>query len=149
MLKLIIFAIFLGLLPSGSQAQANDDWGDLDALLSQTLAGGAAPAASIWLPNADTAQAATEALGIVYVHVPGSAGSATIHAGLFQKLDSGFTSVAQINGLLGFEPRDQVFGPTDITLTTTMPNPGDPRCCPTGVGHWRIDRATMIAQRLN
>ena len=149
MLKPIIVASFLALLPCVAQAQVNDGWVGLDTLLRQRLAGGVLPAASLWLPNADTAEEATEALGIVYVHVPGSAGTATLQAGLFQKRDSGFVGVAQIKGLFGFEPRDQVFGQNDITLTTTMPNPDDPRCCPTGVGYWRIDRSTMKAQRLH
>ena len=39
--------------------------------------------------------------------------------------------------------------PTRIEVTTTMPAPGDPRCCPTGTARWSIDRGSLTAERLN
>jgi hypothetical protein len=46
------------------------------------------------------------------------------------------------------EPRDVTFLPDRIELTTTMPKPEDPRCCPTGTASWSIDRASFVGTRL-
>ncbi len=39
----------------------------------------------------------------------------------------------------GQSPRNVVILPGRITLTSTMPRPGDPHCCPTGSQDWTID----------
>ena len=39
----------------------------------------------------------------------------------------------------GDTPRNVVITNGRITLTSTMPRPGDPRCCPTGSQDWTID----------
>jgi len=45
--------------------------------------------------------------------------------------------------VFGAEPRNIVFAPGRITLTSTMPQPDDPRCCPTGSQDWVIDTKLM------
>ncbi len=41
--------------------------------------------------------------------------------------------------VLGSTPRNVQFAQGRITLTTTMPRPGDPHCCPTGEQNWTIE----------
>ncbi|MBL8543997.1 MAG: hypothetical protein JNJ63_09310 [Hyphomonadaceae bacterium] len=41
--------------------------------------------------------------------------------------------------VFGQEPRDVSISHGRITLTTTMPRPGDPHCCPTGEQSWTIN----------
>lgn len=41
--------------------------------------------------------------------------------------------------VFGGDPRNVVFAPGRVTLTSTMPRPEDPRCCPTGSQDWIID----------
>jgi hypothetical protein len=41
--------------------------------------------------------------------------------------------------VFGGDPRNVVFALGRVTLTSTMPRPGDPRCCPTGSQDWIID----------
>lgn len=127
-------------------AAAQDGWGDLDGLLVQSLGGPLE--AAFWLPdNADPAQA-QEAMGVVYVPIPGAAGNTSIGIGLFRRGASGFALAGQVEGLFGFAPRDTAFGPDAIELTTTVLKDGEPRCCPSGEARWRIDRQSLAVARL-
>jgi len=144
-LKLIL-ALCLTLMPVPALAQG---WGDLDALLTATLSPTGGNEASYWLPDsADPAQA-TQAIGILYAHIPGSAGSVSLHAGLFRKAGGAFSIAGQITGLFGSTPRDARYFPDHVELTTTMPAPGDPRCCPSLAQRWRIDLSTLQARAMN
>lgn len=142
-----------GLLAAGlalaAPANAQESWGDLDRLLITSLLGPRAQLeGSWWLPdNADPALART-ALGVTYFSIPGGGNSVSIATGYFIFTDSGWNLAAPVAGLFGHGPRDVVFLPDRIELTTTMPNPGDPRCCPTGEGRWSVDRNTGAATRL-
>ena len=136
-------AVCLMLLAPAAQAQS---WGNLDGLLTQSL--GRPISSAFWLPdNADPAQA-NEALGIVYSPVTGAASTMTIHIGLFVRTAQGFALSGVVTELFGQSPRDTLFLPDRIELTTTMPNPGDARCCPTGTARWSIPRAGLRAIRL-
>ena len=54
----------------------------------------------------------------------------------------------EIFEIFGDAPRDVTFSQGKIEVTTTMPKPGDPRCCPTGSARWTIDRKTLaVASR--
>jgi hypothetical protein len=54
--------------------------------------------------------------------------------------DGGQMVLARIHeGVYGDEPRNVVFTRGRITLTTRMPRPEDPRCCPTGSQNWTIN----------
>ena len=104
----LILALCLTLMPVPALAQG---WGDLDALLTATLSPTGGNEASYWLPDsADPAQA-TQAIGILYAHIPGSAGSVSIHAGLFRKAGGAFSIAGQITGLFGSTPRDAPYFP--------------------------------------
>jgi hypothetical protein len=120
---------------------------DIAALLARSLGGGAE--AAYWLPDSADPARATEAVGVVYLPVPGSAGSVSIEVGHFARTGDGFALAGRVRDLFGHEPRDSRFLPDRIELTTTVLAPGDPRCCPTGTARWAIDRATLAATRLH
>lgn len=98
-----------------------------------------------WFTNSNE----TYALGIIYVHVPGSAGTVSIHGGIYGFLDSGWAKLADVTGLYGFSPMNARFDQTGVTLSTLTLAPGDPRCCPTKNTIWRIGFADGVAVPLN
>lgn len=124
-------------------------WPNLDQLLFGTLTASGRAEASFWLPDQATPATATRALGVVYEHVPGSAGSVSIAVGLYARGAQGWQYAGPITGLFGQSPRDAVFAANQVELTTTMLGPNEPRCCPTLPVRWRIDIPTRQAQRLN
>ena len=73
---------------------------------------------------------------------PGGGNSAMISAGLF-RIDGGKMSLIGPVEIFGDAPRDVTFSQGKIEVTTTMPRPGDPHCCPTGSARWTIDRKTL------
>ncbi|SER82511.1 hypothetical protein SAMN04490244_103131 [Tranquillimonas rosea] len=140
-------AILLALWTTCAAAQ---DWGDLDGLLDRSLGDGRPLAAGgYWLPdNVDPAQARS-ALGVIYPVIVGAAGNFEIRAGIFRRTTTGFALSVPVSGLFGTRPRDAAFLSDRIEVTTTMPQPGEPRCCPTGTARWRIDPQTGAAARLD
>ncbi|WP_299048118.1 hypothetical protein [uncultured Tateyamaria sp.] len=139
-------ALALWALPASAQ-QAG--WPNLDQLLFSTLTASGRAEASFWLPDQNDPAAATRALGVVYEHIPGSAGSVSIAVGLYQRIAEGWQFVGPVEGLFGNTPSDPAFAPTHMDVTTLMLGPNEPRCCPTLQVRWRIDLATRVAQRLN
>ena len=139
-----IVVLFLCLSPAGAQS----GWGNLDALLFPALTDSGTAEMSYWLPNAATPEEATEAVGVVYEHVPGSAGSTSIEIGIFRKSGSGFALAGRVEGIFGHDPREVAYHPDRIEFTTTTLNEGDPRCCPTGSSRWAIDRETLAVRQV-
>ncbi|OAN68969.1 hypothetical protein A8B82_04670 [Sulfitobacter sp. EhC04] len=138
----------LALLLAAKGAVAQEGWGNLDALLLNSLSTTGSMEASYWLPdNPDPAQAQL-GLGIAYIHIPGSAGSVSIEAGIFRRTQNGWQYTAPVVNLFGHEPRDPLFQNGQVQLLTTMLGPGEPRCCPTQEAKWQIDLTTGQAQRL-
>ena len=129
---------------------AQGRWPNLEQLLGSTLAPGAQFERSFWLPDsADPAQA-QQAIGVVYPIIQGAAGNTGIAVGHFVRVQGGGWGLAGVVGnLFGFDPRDAVFSPGAVQLTTTMLGPNEPRCCPTLPVRWQIDLTTFQAQRLN
>lgn len=141
--------------PSAAQAPApvSNGWGDLNGLMMQSfgLHGVAIPGegGSYWLPDAVDPGAATTALGFYY-YIPVGGGNATrLSVGHFQRTRVGFTLVRPVVGIFGQNPRDPVFSGTTVEVTTTMPRPGEPRCCPTGQVRWSYDRRTGAVTQLS
>jgi hypothetical protein len=114
---------------------------DVGPLLARTL--GADAVQYVWLPDSADPAAVREAIGIAYVAIPGAAGNTDIVVGYYR--DGAF--VAPVAELYGADPRDPRFLADRIEITTTMPGPNDPRCCPTATAKWSIDRQTLTAQR--
>lgn len=142
---LFVIASLIG-APLGAQTAA---WPDLGVLLFSTLTRSGTAEHAVWLPDHPDPALAVQSLGVAYEHVPGSAGSVSIAVGYYQKTDAGWVFAGPIGGVFGSDPRDPVYQPGTIELTTTMPGPNDPRCCPTQATRWRIDLASRQAQRLN
>lgn len=128
---------------------AQEGWGDLDALLFGSLTQSGTAVASFWLPDHPNPQTATRALGVVYEHIPGSAGNTGIAVGVFVKQQQNWVYAATVQGVFGQSPRDILFGLRTAEVTTSMLGPNEPRCCPTLPVRWRIDLTTFQAQRLN
>lgn len=69
----------------------------------------------------------------------GGGNSANVAWPLFRN-DGGQMALVRIHeGVYGDEPRNVVFTRGRITLTTRMPRPDDPRCCPSGSQNWTIN----------
>ena len=142
---LLILVLILA-LPQRGAAQG---WPNLDQLLFSTLTQSGTAEASFWLPNHLSADQATQALGVVYEHIPGSAGSTGIALGIYTKTAAGWQFTAPIVGVLGQSPRDAAFSGATLDVTTTLLGPNDARCCPTLPARWRIDLTTLTVTRLN
>ncbi len=124
---------------SGAPAGAAD-WGFVTPLVTGALADGAMPLGDpYWFPDAETPEAATRAVGVLYVEIPGAAGNFNIAAGVFGRSGGSWALQAPIRDLFGTDPRDPEWKAGAVSLTTTMPKDGDPRCCPTGEARWSID----------
>lgn len=149
MIRRIRHAVALGLSMAGTPLLAQEVWPDLDLLLGRTLAVGQQFERSFWLPDVADPARAQQALGIVYPIIQGAAGNTGISVGLFLRVQGGWAFAGEVSGLFGQAPRDPVFAPGMMQLTTTLPGPNDPRCCPTLAVRWQIDLATLQAQRLN
>jgi hypothetical protein len=127
------------------------------ALLAACLAAGAAAAqttasmagwlaatygpeilSSSWFEGPAGTDGAAPGVSVAYFPIPGG-NAFQIGADAFAVTAAGATHRGSIDGLFGTEPRDAAFGAGVMTLTTTMPRPGDPRCCPTGATRWTID----------
>jgi len=101
-----------------------------------------------WLPNHPDPARATEAIGIIYPPLEGSAGNFSIEVGHFRRSGADFVLSGKVQNLFGTQPRDTRFLPDRIELTSTMPRPGDARCCPSGQTRWSIQRGSLLATRL-
>ena len=145
-MKLWIVALIMACAAQNAQAQ---DWGDLDALLFQNLTNSGTAQVSFWLPNATDPAQATTAIGVVYEHIPGAAGNTGIAIGVFIRQANGWAFAGEVEGMYGQQPRDAVFSQDFVDVTTTMPGPNDPRCCPTVPTRWRIDFNSMKAGQIN
>jgi hypothetical protein len=141
--------VLAALVLLAAPASAQQGWGDLDRLLAAALLPqDASLNGAFWLPDDADPSRAREALAVTYFEVPGGGNSARISSGYFVLTNTGWSLARPLSGLFGGSPRDVTFLPDRIELTTTMPKPGDPRCCPTGTGRWSVDRATGQVARL-
>lgn len=127
--------------------QAQEAWSNLDYLMEQALGDSRAWAAAYWLPDRTDPAAAREAIGVTYPVLEGAAGNTSIVVGYFVRSGDGFAYAGRLEGLYGQEPRGARFLADHIEVTTTMPRPGDPRCCPTGTAVWSINRETRQVVR--
>jgi hypothetical protein len=143
----ILAAVTVAIVMAGSAIAQG--WGNLDQLLRSTLSTTGDVASSYWLPDAIDPVQATEAIGIAYIPIPGSAGSTSISVAYFQKTARGFTAVAAVQQLFGQAPREALFLPDRIEITTNMLGPNDARCCPNKETRWVIDRTTLVAVAQN
>jgi hypothetical protein len=78
-----------------------------------------------------------DALLVAYYDMGGS--GAGVGMALFRNRDGRMTHERDVEDVFGMEPRDVRFSPGRIMLTTTMPGPDDPHCCPTQPREWVIN----------
>ncbi len=133
------------ILACGVPVAAQSTAEDIAQLLREDLSPTGAMEGGKWFTNEN----ATQGLGIIYAHIPGSAGSVSIHAGLYGFFDSGWVKLKDVQGLFGSSPEDARFVPGQVEITMLMLGPDEPRCCPTLRVRWSIDLNTGIATRLN
>ena len=78
---------------------------------------------------------AQDALAFVYAY---SGGNSVAQEVWLLSSDSGFWArVTQVE-VYGQSPRDVRFSPGQILVTTDMPGPNDPRCCPSEETTWTL-----------
>lgn len=73
-----------------------------------------------------------QADAVAFIYYEGGGSGMMLRVALFQGEGSRFRFLRNANDVLGENPRQPVFRPGEFQITTTMPRPGDPRCCPTG-----------------
>lgn len=140
LLRATVF-LLLGLSPAG--AQPGSECGNLEAILFPKLTNSGTAEAWYWLPNPTTPEQTTEAVGVVWEHIPGSAGSVSIAVGLFRRAGSQFVLAGTVDGVFGMSPTDAAHYPDRIEFSTSTLADGDARCCPSGTTRWAIDRTTL------
>lgn len=75
---------------------------------------------------------------LAWVLYPTGGNSMALDAALFRNENGRMVYFRSAADVFGSNPRNVVFAPGRITLTTTMPRPGEPRCCPSGSQDWTI-----------
>ena len=138
MLKRLLLIV---LVAFGSPSQAQD-WSEVTAIVLRDLAGGGTAVGTTIFPNSPDPGIADRALGIVYVHIEGSAGNASLEAGLFVRGAAGWQMHRRVQGLYGLSPRDPGFNAEGFRLATSTLGPNDARCCPSVETAWLVDWMT-------
>lgn len=71
---------------------------------------------------------------VVFLYHPSGGNSDVLTTWIWRDSDEGYVLVrtASMAEVFGIDPRDAMFSKGRIGVTMTVPNPGDPRCCPTG-----------------
>ena len=128
-------------LPAAAQ-----DWSFMANLVAQSLdirAGDGPPILFSDHPDPGTANYSL----IFHYYDNRDGGNATmLDVGLFRRDPEGWRFLAQVP-VYGQEPRDANFHDWQVDITTTMPGPNDPRCCPTVPTRWAVDLRTYQVGR--
>lgn len=84
-----------------------------------------------------TGDGAPDALAWAYFATGGSSGDTSIT--LWRNENGRMVFVRSPEDVYGQEPRNITITRGRITLTTNVPRPGDPHCCPSGEQNWAIN----------
>ncbi|MBJ6124036.1 SH3 domain-containing protein [Microvirga splendida] len=86
-----------------------------------------------------TGQGTNDAISLIYSPFEGG-NSMELHTWVWREINGTYklARIVKINELFGESPRNVKFSPGRISVTTTVPKPDDPRCCPTGVKTFTI-----------
>lgn len=76
---------------------------------------------------------------LAWILYPSGGNSDFLDVALFHNKNGRLVFDRSINNVFGGNPRDVVFTPEQITLTTTVHKQDEPRCCPTGERQWVIE----------
>ena len=141
----LILLICAGLAGGVARAQ---DWAFINPLMASSLDVRPGEGGATLFSDHGDPSVATHAIGFHYYESRTGGNAVLLNAGLFRREGMVWVFAGRIEGLLGYGPRDVTFPPGRIEVTTTVLKPGEPRCCPTGVARWSVDRATGLVQRL-
>lgn len=76
---------------------------------------------------------------LAWILYPSGGNSDFLDVALFRYENGQLSYYRSVDNVFGGNPRNVVITPGQITLTTTMHKPDEPRCCPTGERQWVID----------
>jgi hypothetical protein len=79
-----------------------------------------------------------DALVFIYSDIEGAAGNFDLKVALFRGEAGKYRFMRYAPNIFGQNPRNAKFSKGLAEITTTMPKPGDSRCCPTGSKRYRI-----------
>ncbi|MEM9127882.1 MAG: hypothetical protein AAGB28_18985 [Pseudomonadota bacterium] len=116
-------------------------WAFLDTLLARTLDVRPGEGGATFFTDHNDPNVATVGLGIHDFANRSGGNSFDRNTGLYRRTASGWTHVMPLQ-IFGIQPRDPVFAPGRIEITTTTLGPNEPRCCPTQITTWTIDTNT-------
>lgn len=135
-LATILFAL------TAAQMAAAQDWSGASAAIRRDLIGSGTSLGTYFFPDTPDPATATRGLALTYIHIEGSAGNASLAAGLFIRDDAGWRLHRIVERIIGGSPTNPRVGPEGFYLTTMTLGPSDPRCCPTVVTNWFADWTT-------
>lgn len=134
----------------GPQAEAQQESAqEIARMLVTDLSPTGAMESGQWFTNPAFPVTGAVGLGIIYAYIPGSAGSVSIHAGIYLRYPTGWSMTREVTGIFGMSPSNAVFHDDRVEVTTTTLGPNDPRCCPSVAARWSIDVTNGVATRLN
>jgi hypothetical protein len=84
-----------------------------------------------------TGDGATDAIAFIY-HAPPGGNAVYLDVSLFESVDGHLVHTRVVDEVTGIMPRVVSISPGLIEVTTTVPKPGEPRCCPTGEKRYTI-----------
>ena len=87
-----------------------------------------------------------DAVVFVYSDIEGAAGNFDLRVALFEGADGKYRFMRYAPEVYGLDPRDAKFSNGLVEITTTMPRPNDPHCCPTGSERYAIGTGAAIAK---
>lgn len=76
---------------------------------------------------------------LAWILYPSGGNSDFLDVALFRYENGQLSYYRSVDNVFGGNPRNVVITPGQITLTTTMHKPDEPRCCPTGERDWVIE----------
>lgn len=79
-----------------------------------------------------------QADAVAFIYYEGGGNAVRLRVALFQGEGGRFRFLRNADDVFGENPRQPVFRPGEFQVTTTMPRPGDPRCCPTGERRYTV-----------
>ena len=87
-----------------------------------------------------------DAVVFVYSDIEGAAGNFDLKVALFEGANGKYRFMRYAPEVYGLDPRDAKFSNGLVEITTTMPRPNDPRCCPTGSERYAISTGAATAK---
>ena len=146
MIRQVLFPFHLALLLSLATPAAAQDWSFLSPLTAQTLDVRPGDGAPILFANHPDPGVANSSLIFHYFENREGGNATMLNVGLFQRDAEGWRFLGLVP-VYGQDPRDPLFTEGQVDITTTMPGPNDPRCCPSVPTRWAIDTRTLAVGR--